>query len=324
MKALLVCACALALTACDLVDEGLRRGVESILDQGEADEAHSHRLAPESLPAFFDCLRERGQTVVAAHRGGPGLDLAENSILTFAATLSQAPAILEVDVSETRDGVLVLMHDDTLERTTEGRGAVRDVSVQDLQALRLRSVRGDLLPDHAPTLREALDWADGRTILELDVKRSVSYEDVVAEVRAARAEGRVIFITYSVAGAIRVHRLAPELMISTSIENEADLQELERARVDLTRILAWTGTQEPNGALNVALARRGVEAMFGTLGGRDSWDNRFAASGDDQYAEFAETGLQLISTDRTAAALRDLDGADGVEGYGALQCVGAH
>ncbi len=53
-----------------------------------------------------------------------------------------------------------------------------------------------------------------------------------------------------------------------------------RARgVDLTRMLAWTGTNEPNAALNVALAARGVEAMFGTLGGRESWDERFARSG---------------------------------------------
>jgi glycerophosphoryl diester phosphodiesterase len=112
-------------------------------------------------------------------------------------------------------------------------------------------------------------------------------------------------------------------MISTSIESEVDLAELERARVDLSHILAWTGIEEPNSALNVALAQRGVEAMFGTLGGRNSWDNRFAESGDDQYAEFAETGLQLISTDRAAAAARDLDAADGVDGFGAKQCEAA-
>lgn len=280
-------------------------------------------LAPSDLPAFFDCLRERGQTVIAAHRGGPAPGFAENAIPTFENTLRGAPALLEIDISETRDGALVLMHDDALDRTTNGEGAVRDRALAEIQALQLEDNDGRALDAHPPTLREALDWAAGRAILELDVKRGVSYEDVVAEVRAANAADRVIFITYSTAAAIRVHRLTPELMISTTIESEADLSALQNARVDLSRILAWTGTEEPNSALNVALAERGIEVLFGTLGGRESWDNRFAASGNDQYAEFAEAGIHVIATDRPAAAARDLDAADGVDGFGAMRCLGA-
>ncbi len=309
----LIVAAALALAAC-------QQQPRSGAPEGQSE---AHNLAPVDLGAFFDCLRESSQTALAAHRGGPEAGFAENAIPTFENTLRQAPAMLEIDISETRDGVLVLMHDDELDRTTTGAGLVREAALAEIQALQLEDEDGQTLDARVPTLREALDWAAGKTILELDVKRGVSYEDVIAEVRAAGAAGRVIFITYSASAAIRVHRLAPELMISTSIESEADLEELQRARVDLTRILAWTGIEEPNSALNVALAGRGVEAMFGTLGGRDSWDNRFAKSGDDQYAEFAEAGLQLISTDRVAAAARALDTADGVEGFGALQCVSA-
>lgn len=315
MKALVLVS-ALALAACE-------PGPTTTLGGPIGIASDTHTITPTNLPEFFDCLRERGQTIVAAHRGGSGPGFAENAIETFGNTLRQAPALLEIDISETRDGVLVLMHDDELDRTTTGTGLVREATLAQLQALQLEDENGQALDARVPTLRQALDWAAGKTVLELDVKRGVSYEDVVAEVRAANAEERVIFITYSVAAAIRVHRLAPELMISTSIESEADLAELERARVDLSRILAWTGIEEPNSALNTALARSRIEAMFGTLGGRNSWDNRFAENGDDQYAEFAETGLQLISTDRVAAAARDLDAADGVEGFGAMQCVSA-
>lgn len=312
MRVLLV-SCLLALVACD----------QRAATQTTTETASSFTLAPGDLGAFFDCLRERKQVVVAAHRGGPEPGFAENAVETFANTLRQAPALLEVDVSQTRDGVLVLMHDDELDRTTTGTGLVREATLSELQALQLEDETGRALDARIPTLRAALDWAADKTIIELDVKRGVSYEDVIAEVRGAHATERVIFITYSVPAAIRVHRLAPGLMISTSIESEADLEELERARVDLTRILAWTGIEEPNGALNATLAQRGVEAMFGTLGGRDSWDNRFAASGEDKYAEFAETGLQLISTDRVAATARDLDAADDVDGFGARLCEAA-
>ncbi|MBY0562680.1 MAG: glycerophosphodiester phosphodiesterase family protein [Hyphomonadaceae bacterium] len=313
MRALLV-SCALALAACQQQDAA---------STATAADADAYALAPSNLPAFFDCLRERGQTVVAAHRGGPEPGFAENAIPTFENTLRQAPAMLEVDVRETRDGVLVLLHDEELDRTTTGEGLLSEATLAEVQALSLQDEAARTLDARVPTLREALDWAEGRAVLELDVKRGVAFEDVVEEVRAASAEHQVIFITYSVPAAIRVHRLAPAMMISASVNSESDIAELERARVDLTRILAWTGINEPNSALNTALAERGVEVLFGTLGGSDSWDDRFASSGDDQYAAFAETGLQLIATSRAAAAARDLDAADGAEGHGVMQCVGA-
>lgn len=311
--------CCLAMGGCD---DALRAHQRERIDDLLSPATHAWTAA--SPPAFFDCLRERGQTIVAAHRGGPEPGFAENAIETFEHTLLQTHALLEIDIARTRDGVLVLMHDDDLDRTTTGSGPLRNIALRELQALQLEDETGRALDAHPPTFRQALDWAEDMTILELDVKRGVSYEDVVAEVREAGAADRVIFITYIVPAAIRVHRLAPEFMISTNIESIADLDELERAGVDLTRILAWTGTEEPNSALNVSLAQRGVEAMFGTLGDPEhSWDSRFARNGDDQYAEFAETGLQVIATDRALAASRDLDAADGVDGFGAMQCESA-
>jgi glycerophosphoryl diester phosphodiesterase len=307
----LILAAALALGACN-----------PAATDATTDATISYNLVPADLPAFFDCLRERSYTVIGAHRGGPAPGFAENAIPTFENTLRQAPALLEIDISETRDGHLVLMHDEQLDRTTTGEGPVDQITLADFQALQLQDNDGQTLDAHPPTFREALDWAEGRAILQIDVKRGVAYEDVIAEIRAAGAQDRVVFITYSIAAAIRVHRLAPELMLSVSIDSEDDLAELERAGVDLTRVLAWTGIEEPNPALNVALIERGVEPMFGTLGNpATSWDGRFAREGDDKYAEFAETGLALIATDRPVEAARDLDAADGVEGHAALRCA---
>lgn len=282
-------------------------------------------LAPLSLPAFFDCLRERSQTIISAHRGGPASGYAENAIPTFEHTLTQTPAFLEVDVGRTRDGALVLMHDDTANRTTNGRGDIDRMTLAEFQALQLRDDSGALLDAHPPTLREALDWAADKTVLELDIKRGVKYEDAVQAVRDAGAMNRVVFITYSTDAAARLARLAPEAMLYVTIEEERDLEQLERRGVQLSHVVAWTGVDEPNSALNVALAEAGVETRFGTLGGTNSWDARFARAHQDQYAVFADTGLQMISTDRPQAALADLDAHDGAaQSYGALQCLSAH
>ncbi len=266
---------------------------------------------PANLADFFDCLRESGQVAVSAHRGGPAPGYAENAIATFENTRSGAWALLEVDVNVTRDGALVLMHDDDVERTTNGTGPVAEMTLTQFQALRLQDETGATLDQAPPTLRQALNWAEGRAILELDIKRNVRFEDVVREVRDARARAmrRVVFITYSVNAAARLAELAPEAMIYTTISNARELDVLERRGVDLNHIVAWVGTYEPSPALIEALTARGVEARFGMFGeGRN-------------YANALRAGVQIVAVDDAAEAVRDLDAADGEEGYAAMRCA---
>ena len=121
----------------------------------------------------------------------------------FENTIAHAPALLEIDIAQTRDGVLVLMHDEEVDRTTTGSGRVRDLTLAELQALRLVDAEGRALM-RAPAGRGA-ELGRGRAILQLDVKRGVSYESVIAAVREAGAANRVVFITYSDDAAVRVH-----------------------------------------------------------------------------------------------------------------------
>lgn len=295
-------AAALLLAACDAA-------VGPHLGPGEETESPA-AATPTNLPAYFDCLRDRGFTAISAHRGGPAPGFAENAIPTFENTLHVAPgAFLEVDVSQTADGVLVLMHDDRAERTTTGVGAIGELDMAQLLAFQLEDDRGQRVDARVPTLAEALEWADGRTVLELDIKRSVRFEDVVSAVDAANAMGRVIFVTYSIDGAARLARLAPQAMIYTTISNVRELDTLDRRGVDLTRIVAWTGTDMPAASLVEALAARGVEARFGMFG-----ESR-------NYADAARAHAQIVAVDDAGEAVRDLDAADGEEGQAALQCA---
>jgi glycerophosphoryl diester phosphodiesterase len=299
MRAALIAA-ALLLVGCDAEVGGVRVGGET---------AASVTLTPSDLSAFFDCLRENGRTIVSAHRGGPRSGFAENAIPTFENTVSRTPAFLEVDVARAGDGVLVLMHDDDISRTTTGTGEVGDLDMAQLLAFQLEDGDGRAVDARVPTLREALEWADGRTVLELDVKRGVSYEDVAREVRGAGAMGRVVFITYSVDGASRLARVAPEAMIYTTITNALDLDTLERRGVDLTHIVAWLGDDGLDRGLLTALNARDVEARWGLF-------DRYA-----DFAEAAEAGVQGVAVNDPAAAFRAIDAADGQGGYAAAECV---
>jgi len=74
---------------------------------------------------------------------------------------------------------------------------------------------------------------------------------------------------------------------------------------------AWTGSDEPNRALNLALAARGRGDQLRHDG---NWDRPFAREGRDQYTAFADGGLTMICTNGPERAVQDLDANDGADG----------
>ncbi|MBU2380343.1 MAG: glycerophosphodiester phosphodiesterase family protein [Alphaproteobacteria bacterium] len=260
--------------------------------------------SPEApaLAAYFDCIRQSGGVAISAHRAQSADDQPENSIAAIEATGRAIPgAILEIDAVLTRDGALVLMHDETMGRTSTGAGRVADLTLAQVRDARLEATDGTVTGSPPPTLREALDAA-GRVgaIASIDLKPAdeaatvALAQAVIAEVRAARAQDRVILITYSDETARAVAAMAPEMMISAGLNDVAGLEGLNSAQ-----ILAWTGTREPRPALWRALSDGGVEVQFGTLGapGR-RLDDRYAADGDvSEYRTLFDQGAVVIATD---------------------------
>lgn len=269
-------------------------------------------LASQPLWRRFDCLRENSAIVVAAHRGGPTRDYPENAIETFERTLKAATPVLEVDIAETRDGVLFLMHDESLERTTTGEGLVETLTWPEIEVLNLEtySSETDYRP---PTLAAALDWAKrSHAVLELDRKASTSLDAVVDAVEAADALNNVILITYTDEQAVAAHKRNPELMITATIESLAQLDALAARGVRAERLIAWTGTRAANPELWAALSTRGVETAFGTLGARgERLDDRFWEDRDgSEYNDLAGAGLNLVATDYSDRVARTLTGDD--------------
>ncbi|MEM9496192.1 MAG: glycerophosphodiester phosphodiesterase family protein [Pseudomonadota bacterium] len=303
---LLMTAAATVLAACNDTGAGARsRAADIPSAQG------GWRVAPDDdLNGFFDCLDENGVTVVSAHRGGPSKGFPENAIETMAAVLADGPAIMEIDVAASSDGVLYLMHDDTLERTTTGEGAASAAPWSDISALKLEDENGAVTRFAPPKFSDALAWAEGKTILQVDFKRSARYEDVIDEINRQNAEDRVILIAYSFASAQKLHRLAPNAMISLSVNSQSELNRAVAAGVPADRLMAFTGTESPRPRLYGVLEDRDVEVIFGSLGGRNSIDNQIARTGDeDRYAEIAATGVDVLATDRPREAYQALLGA---------------
>lgn len=266
------------------------------------------------LAAFFDCARERG-VLISAHRAVLDASTPENSLAGIRATgAAIRPALLEIDVARTKDGALVLMHDQTLDRTTTGRGRVSDLTLAEVRAARLIDGEGKATDAPPPTLSEALDAAGAvGAVVTLDFKSSGEQGDVltrqvIAETRKARATARAVLIVYNDEDALRLASLAPEMMISVPVSGADHLATLARGGLAAHRILAWTGTRAESPGLWNVLRQAGVEPMFGTLGapGRRA-DDRYAADGDpSEYRDLARAGVAVIATDTPKAVKRAL------------------
>lgn len=258
---------------------------------------------------LLDCLDDR-VTLVSAHRGGPGPGAPENALLTAERTVAAGPVLLELDVRATRDGVLVLMHDDTLDRTTTGDGPLRSRTWAEIHRLSLKDPTGAVVPGASPPrLEQVLEWARGKAVVQLDLKERETLPAIVAAVRKAHARPYALLIVYSVEDAARAAALDPLLTINVAVDDLADLQELARKGVPAARITAWTGTSAPDARLWRELDRRGVPVGFGTLGRRD---RAIAQTGEDRaYRELAEAGVDVLATDRPLPAFRATDRGGG-------------
>ncbi len=260
--------------------------------------------AASDLSGMLDCLEEADRTLVSAHRGGPSPGLPENAIETMDAVLTAIPAIMEIDVARSPDGMHYLMHDRTLDRTTTGTGSVEEVPWSTIKELSMVDEAGWVTPYKVPTLRSALEWARGKTVLQIDFKRTADFTDVVAMIRETEMADSVILIAYSVSQASRLNKLAPEMLISVSVGSFADIVALRTAGIPDNRMVAFTGTRTVRPDLYNELDGEDIEVIFGTLGrSPNSLDNVFQKFGtDERYTELSEGGVDIIATDRPREA----------------------
>ncbi|MBN9299188.1 MAG: glycerophosphodiester phosphodiesterase family protein [Filimonas sp.] len=287
MKKLIGLCCVLLLTvSAQAQEEGYRLRFDSV----------------SALQRFLSWTPSR-YPLVSAHRGGPEKGYPENALETFRHSMLFQPIIIECDISLTKDSVLVLMHDDKLNRTSTGDGPIGNYTYEALQAFNLKDNEGNVTPFRIPLLHDVLLWGKGKVLFTLDVKRGVPYQRVVEAVRKAGAEASSVIITYNANQAAEVHRLAPELMISASIQQPADLTRLNESGVPDNRLVAFVGVREADDSLYTLLHSHHIPCIVGTMGNLD----RQAAAGKEQpYYDYISRGADILSSDRPKEAGRML------------------
>lgn len=168
--------------------------------------------ATGARPRFLD---------VHGHRGAAGL-APENTLAAFRTAMALGVDALEMDLHVTRDGEVVVIHDETLDRTTDGRGSIADLGLEEIKRW---DAGGKFAPafrgERVPTLREVIELVrasgDGRIRLDLELKyhpdRPGVPEDfeerVLAIVRRAGVRDRVNIISFHHPALAKVKGLEP-------------------------------------------------------------------------------------------------------------------
>ena len=130
----------------------------------------------------------KNKTVVIAHRGNH-VDKPENTTAALTATIACGADYAEIDLRTTKNGALVLMHDGTVNRTTNGQGKVSDLTLEEIKKLRIKSKDGKEYS--VPTFKEALAACKKKLNIYLDFK-DADVAQTWEQIKAAGMEKKVV------------------------------------------------------------------------------------------------------------------------------------
>ena len=154
---------------------------------------------------------------IIGHRGVPG-QAPENTLSGFELAISQGADLIEIDLHLSADGQLVVIHDDTVDRTTDGTGRVGDLSFDELRVLDAGSwMSRKYYGERIPTFSEVLDLSANRVGIVVELKHgSDQYPDIerllVRAIESAKRLADVIVISRKRAAIASINTRKPEIM----------------------------------------------------------------------------------------------------------------
>jgi len=181
-------------------------------------------LSALSCTGGADLRLMTGETRVIAHRGGTGPD---GTIAGCLRTMSGGVAFLELDVRLTNDRQAVILHDPTVDRTTDGKGAVDRMS---LEAVKRLDAGVKFNPAYAgeriPTVAELLRAVGPRAVVLLELKVPEAAEPVIEAIRTERAFDRAVVRTANGDTLDKIREIEPRVLTGTMGRMAAE-EELE-------------------------------------------------------------------------------------------------
>ena len=290
-KLLILAAAALSGAAC-----GEQAGAPAAADRAAAIVAEIHNPASKKV-------------LVASHRGD-WRNYPENSIPAIESVIRMGVDIMELDLKLTKDSVLVLCHDHTIDRTTNGKGRVRDITYDSIRRCKLRRAHNVITDSlRMPTLREALEACKDRIVVNVD--QGYEYYDLVLAVTEELGVTEQILIKGKRAPGVVAAKFAehPRNMMYMPIidilkpQGKALFAEYrEKGIVPLAYEICWDRpAPEVETCMREVVAggsKLWVNSLWASLCGELDDDRAFEGNPAAVYGKLVDMGATLIQTDR--------------------------
>lgn len=153
--------------------------------------------------------------ILTGHRGAAELE-PENTLLSIQKAIDLEVDQIEIDVHLTRDQNLVVIHDTTVDRTTDGQGAVADLTLAEIK--QLDAGKGERIP----TLQEVIDLVRGKVVLQIELKGPDTAEPVVRTVERNSIENEILLTSFVHDRLREARRLNPGLALGALWSNPPD------------------------------------------------------------------------------------------------------
>ena len=175
-------------------------------------------LALSISPIFFQDFSNNTNVspTITAHRGASNF-APENTLSSIQAALKLKPNRIEIDVQQTLDSVIVLMHDITLDRTTNGIGLIKDKTYKDIANLDAGSwFLNEFSDEKIPTLESVIQLINGKCQLIIEIKKGNNFypnieRNILNLVKKHNAEKWVIIHSFDYGILEKVHKLNPNI-----------------------------------------------------------------------------------------------------------------
>ncbi len=185
--------------------------------QGYLDEVavYNHTLTADRILKHYRTalkgadMKER--SIVVAHRGNNRF-APENTIVSYKQAIEAKAPMVEMDLQYSKDGVIILMHDKTLDRTTDGTGEVKAKTLDELKTLDAGTWKGtQYTGEPVPTFAEVAKVCKGQTIIMLDLKTLVKGDDIAKALSEADfPEDQVVVAPWQIEHATSIKPYLPD------------------------------------------------------------------------------------------------------------------
>ncbi len=155
--------------------------------------------------------------LVIAHRGGRQW-APENTMAAFRKSLEAGADGIELDIHKCKTGELVVIHDETVDRTTDGKGFIKDMTWNDLRKLSAGKGHADFQDEHLPLLSDVLALVDGKMLINIEIKNApVAYpgieDDLIALLKGYKRKDKILVSSFDHEVIRRFHTKMPEVAI---------------------------------------------------------------------------------------------------------------